>query len=93
MAGKKGHGRPTKMEQDMRKLVLDKCWAQLFFSMCDKKVPNREKNSIAVSLASKNIPQQIDANMNMKVVQMGRVLIDGKPLELKVGNAIKPRSA
>lgn len=90
MAGKKGRsGAISKLEKEIRQMVLDKCWSQLYFTMVNKKVKGDRKDRIAVALASKNIPQQIDANMNMTVVKMGRVIKDGKPLEFRVGNAVK----
>lgn len=90
MAGVKGRsGTRPKLETEIRKMVIDKCWAQLFFSLCDKKTKQYQKDKIAMVIASKCIPQEVKTDLSGQVVvQMGRVYKDGKPLEFKVGNAI-----
>jgi hypothetical protein len=88
MAGKRG--RPSKLEQDIRQLVIDRCWVQLHNSLLSSKTKPYAKDKIAVQIASKCIPQEIKNQHEgqVTIVQMGRVIKNGKPLDFKVGNAI-----
>lgn len=88
MAGKKGRsGRLSKLEKDIRQIVIDRSWFQLHKSLLDNSKPDDEKDRIAVSIASKCIPQEIKNSHSgqLKIVQMPVIKVNGKPKIFDVG--------
>ena len=53
-------GRPTKLESNIKKMVMEKSWAQLYMTLVDSEVPRQDKDRIAVTMASKDVPMEIE---------------------------------
>lgn len=74
MAGVKGRsGRASNANEALRLRVLDKAWLILEKSLDDPTLDGREKREIAKCLASKNIPQVLDANVNANVTHSATI--------------------
>jgi len=71
MAGVKGRsGRKSNANEDLRFRVLDKAWLILEKALDDPEVDPREKRELAKTLASRNIPQQVQGDFNHNVTEM-----------------------
>ena len=68
-------------ESSVRAQVLGMVWQWTYENF--HKFTDANKIKVSISLMGKNIPQQIDQNIT--VTQMPDITIDGRPLELRLG--------
>lgn len=73
----------TLAEKSKRNMLIGKTWEYL----CDNfhKFSEDNKIRIALEIAKKNMPTILEGELNQKIVQMGTVKIDDKPMEIKIG--------
>ena len=69
-------------ESSVRAQVLGMVWQWTYENF--HKLTDANKIKISMSLMGKNIPQQIDQNIN--VTTMSDIKIDGTPLEIDLGS-------
>ena len=74
----------TKQEKKHKVEVLDKCWEYLRDNF--HKFSESNKIRVALELTKKDMPNKLEGEVNAKVTMMRQVEIDGKPLEVKVGD-------
>lgn len=58
--GNKGGGRKSVFDESIRNAVISKSWDILQKFMDNKKSPEEEKRKIAVEIAKRSIPKEID---------------------------------
>ena len=73
----------SKSEKTIKELFVGKCWSYLNDNFHKFSEPNKIK--IALELCKKNIPQELEGNINANVTMMPSVKIDGKELEADIG--------
>lgn len=84
MAGNKNSGRRggmTNYAQAMRHRVLDKAWIILEQALDNVELSLKERLEIAKTLASRNIPQIIDATLDAQVTEMPPIKRDETRLD------------
>jgi hypothetical protein len=87
MAGVKGRsGRKSTSKEQKRLAVLDQAWEIIANQFNDPNVPMILKLEIAVKLAVKTIPQQVDGIDMRQVVIMGEIKRGGEPLRYNIGS-------
>ena len=93
MAGVKGRsGRRPKSVEDKRLEVIDMCWEVIHQAIQDDSLSLKEKAEIAIKVAVKNIPQQIEGEVKvtqMPTIKTGDSRLGLLPLELKIGDDIR----
>ena len=93
MAGVKGRsGRRAKSVEDKRLDVIDKCWEVIYEAMYSDILSLKEKSELAIKVAVKNIPQQIEGEVKvtqMPTIKAGDSRLGLLPLELKIGDDIR----
>ena len=84
MAGVKGRsGRKSTTDEQKRLKVIEKAWETVYEILCDSNAPLSLRADIAKSIVVKNIPQEIEGDINLTIaerVQQARTrLIQPKP--------------
>jgi len=69
---------------DIRGKVIKNAWEWVHDNFHKLSEPNKIKVSLAI--ISKDMPNKVEGEVNAKVTMMPTVRIDGKPLEVKVGD-------
>lgn len=54
--------RKSTLDENMRNLVIERCWFEIHQYLIDKEVPREDKIKVAVVLASKTVPQHNEAD-------------------------------
>ena len=74
----------TKQEKTVKELFVGTCWQYLSDNF--HKFTETNKIRIALELGKKDMPNKLEGELNTTVTIMPQVEIDGKPLEVKVGD-------
>ena len=89
MAGVKGRsGRRKTRDEEKRTRVIEKAWDIIELFLNDENIPVTYKIKTAEKLATKDIPQEIDAKIH-EITRMARVEVDGHTFIPLVGTEPK----
>lgn len=76
----------TKREKTIKELFIGECWKYLHDNF--HKFNETNKIKIALALATKDVPQQIDGMDMRQVVIMSEIKKESVPLRYNIGNPI-----
>lgn len=73
----------TKQEKTIKELFIGKCWEYLNDNF--HKFTENNKIKVALTLAQKDIPQEVQG-LSQQIVVMNEIIKSGKPLRYNFGN-------
>ena len=74
----------SKREKTIKELFIGKCWDYLNDNF--HKFTDDNKLKVALELCKKNLPQEIEGNINTNIVMMGTIKKGNEEMEFRIGD-------